>query len=137
MSKKTVDTTAEKEKIDGVVENEKPENLEKKETKLSEINELKQKIDEIFIVMTEILAVVKEQASINQPVEINEPDIIEKILSSDEIKAKIIAEYLKSLCSNSSVRVLDKQVGATSLTPVNKPKTLADAKRLAEMLIKR
>ena len=67
----------------------------------------------------------------------SEESFIEKALASDEIRAKIIAEYLKSLTNNDTVRVLSGEVGSTPLTPAPKPKNLADAKKLAELLIKR
>ena len=36
---------------------------------------------------------------------------------AEEIRAKIIAEYLKSLTNNDTVRVLSGEVGSTPLTP--------------------
>lgn len=53
-----------------------------------------------------------------------------------ELKARIIADYLNGLSEISAVSVLGSGTGATPLTPVAKPKSLAEAKKLAEIIIK-
>lgn len=48
----------------------------------------------------------------------------------------IIADYLKSIAGSGAVSVLSGTVGSSPLTPAAKPKSLAEAKKLAEILIK-
>lgn len=67
----------------------------------------------------------------------SDPDFIEKYaLASAALKAKIIESYLKSLACGKGVSVLTTSVGAPPLTPHDKPKSLAEAKKLADILIK-
>lgn len=67
----------------------------------------------------------------------SDPDFIDGYaLSSVALKAKIIESYLKGLVSGGGVSVLTTAVGAPPLTPHDKPKSLAEAKKLADILIK-
>ncbi len=50
-----------------------------------------------------------------------------------EIKRRVICEYLEALPSGIS---LLGSSGYTAITPIHKPKNLADAKRIAEKIIK-
>lgn len=59
----------------------------------------------------------------------------ELIKDNTRVKNRIIDEYLKSLASKQRVSLISS-TGFTALTPVNKPKNLADAKRLADKIIK-
>lgn len=52
------------------------------------------------------------------------------------LRTRIIADYLIKLNGDGAVSVLGGAVGNTPLTPVAKPKSLSEAKRLAEILIK-
>ena len=107
---------------------EKPttSNLASIETKLD-------KLTELITVLAQSLVVNQEKQNERS----SEDEFVAKALASEEIRAQIIAEYLKSLTNNDSVRVLRSDVGSTPLTPAHKPKSLADAKKLAELLIKR
>ena len=60
----------------------------------------------------------------------------EYALHDERLKSMIIANYLKSLSSRNAVSVLRGGVGESALTPVSKPKSLAEAKKLAEIIIK-
>lgn len=51
------------------------------------------------------------------------------------IKNRIIAEYLRSFSERKSVPFAGSN-GVIALTPVHRPKNLADAKRLADKIIK-
>ncbi len=66
----------------------------------------------------------------------NEDFIEESVLRDEQIKARVISEYLKELATKRGVAVLRSNVGSTPLTPPKKPKSLAEAKKLAEILIK-
>lgn len=55
---------------------------------------------------------------------------------SELIKAKVIADYLRSLSHTGGVRLLGESVGKSALSPLKKPKTLSEAKKLAELYIK-
>ena len=107
-----------------------PPNLSANENTTSA--DLSEKIEKIYILVSAIAQSVLEEKKGE-----TDEEIIQRIMSSDEVRAKIIADYLKSLGSKNAVSVLNGQVGATPLTPINKPKSLADAKKLAELLIKR
>ncbi|MBQ8882000.1 MAG: hypothetical protein IJY70_01220 [Clostridia bacterium] len=98
----------------------------------NEKTDLSEKIEKIYILVSAIAQSVLEEKKGE-----TDEEIIQRIMSSDEVRATIIADYLKSLGSKNAVSVLNGQVGATPLTPINKPKSLADAKKLAELLIKR
>lgn len=62
--------------------------------------------------------------------------IDEKIRSSKRITNLIIADYLASLGRGYVAPVLKEGTGRSALTPVRKPKTLGEAKKLADLLIK-
>ena len=55
---------------------------------------------------------------------------------SELIKEKVIADYLRSLSHTGGVRLLGESVGKSALAPLKKPKTLSEAKKLAELYIK-
>lgn len=55
---------------------------------------------------------------------------------SEVIKDRIITDYLRSLSRSGGVRLLGETVGKTALAPLKKPKTLSEAKKLAELYIK-
>ena len=57
-------------------------------------------------------------------------------VKSERLKNMIIADYLKSIAGSGAVSVLSGTVGSSPLTPAAKPKSLAEAKKLAEILIK-
>ena len=114
---------------------DEPKEAVKTEQPQSELTVVESKIDKLTEVITLLVQTISVAYS-QKPSE-TEDNFIEKALSNDEIRAKIIAEYLKSLTNNDTVRVLSGEVGATPLTPAPKPKSLADAKKLAELLIKR
>lgn len=55
---------------------------------------------------------------------------------SEIIRAKVITDYLRSLSHTGGVRLLGEKVGRSALAPLTKPKTLSEAKKLAELYIK-
>ena len=55
-------------------------------------------------------------------------------VSGSEVKNRIINEYLHSLAVKGNVPLIS--AGLTALTPTHRPKNLADAKRLADKIIK-
>ncbi len=55
---------------------------------------------------------------------------------SEIIRAKVITDYLRSLSRTGGVRLLGEKVGRSALAPLTKPKTLSEAKKLAELYIK-
>ncbi len=57
-------------------------------------------------------------------------------VKSERLKNMIIADYLRNIAGSGAVSVLSGTVGSTPLTPAAKPKSLAEAKKLAEILIK-
>ena len=57
-------------------------------------------------------------------------------IASQRVKNAVVAEYLRSLGNAEKVRVLTGETGSIPLAPVAKPKSLAEAKKLAEILIK-
>jgi hypothetical protein len=66
----------------------------------------------------------------------DDEEILAQILSSELVRKKIIEDYLRSLSLNKNLAVLGRRVGSTPLTPPKRPKSLAEAKKLAEILIK-
>lgn len=65
----------------------------------------------------------------------NDEKLWELVKDNTQIKERIISQYLMSLASKQRVSLISSN-GFTALTPVNKPKNLADAKRLADKIIK-
>ena len=63
-------------------------------------------------------------------------DFLSQITNSEVVKKKIIEDYLRALSLKNSVAVLGSGLGSTPLTPPRRPKSLAEAKKLAEILIK-
>ena len=61
---------------------------------------------------------------------------VEFALKNERLKEKFVADYLKTLKGTGAVSVLSGSVGLSPLTPAAKPKSLAEAKKLAEILIK-
>ena len=67
--------------------------------------------------------------------ELNSDDrLYELVKDNPYIKNRIISEYLLSLSSTKNPPLVS--AGFAALTPVNRPKNLADAKRLADKIIK-
>ena len=60
--------------------------------------------------------------------------VYERASGDEEVKNRIISDYLMSLGSSKAPSLIT--TGVTALTPVSRPKTLADAKRLADKIIK-
>ncbi len=68
---------------------------------------------------------------------LKEDEFIDRfVMSEEEIKRRIIAQYLTSLSGGECPVTLGGRVGYTPLTPMAKPKSLAEAKKLAEIIIK-
>ena len=61
--------------------------------------------------------------------------LYEHALKDEGLRTMIIKDYLKNLSSQNTVSVLRGGVGESALAPVNKPKSLAEAKKLAEIII--
>ena len=59
----------------------------------------------------------------------------ELVKGNSTIKNKVISEYLRSLANRQQISLIGS-TGVAALTPVSKPKNLADAKRLADKIIK-
>lgn len=57
-------------------------------------------------------------------------------IASERVRNAVVAAYLKNLGSAERISVLTGSNGAISLAPPAKPKSLAEAKKLAEILIK-
>lgn len=57
-------------------------------------------------------------------------------IASPRVRSAVVAAYLRSLGNAEKVRVLTGEAGVIPLAPVAKPKSLAEAKKLAEILIK-
>ena len=53
----------------------------------------------------------------------------------ESIAEKIVEEYLASVLSCPSAPVLKSDFGNSALTPVRRPKSLAEAKKLADMML--
>ncbi|MBR2967472.1 MAG: hypothetical protein IKC35_01680 [Clostridia bacterium] len=60
--------------------------------------------------------------------------LFELAQANEYVKNRIIAQYLYELTTRNSPNLASN--GLSALTPVNKPKNLADAKRLAEKIIR-
>lgn len=57
------------------------------------------------------------------------------IFSNQEIKDKIVKDYLSKVTQNSPIKV-ESGAGSITLTPPNRPRTLKEAGRLAKSIIK-
>ena len=66
----------------------------------------------------------------------DEEFIESRVLRDSNIVNKIIAEYLSSLSNPRGAPTLSSNLGRSALTPVKKPKSLEEAKKLAEILFK-
>ncbi len=73
--------------------------------------------------------------ALTKELELDDDKLWSLVKDNTAIKNKIIAEYLAALSRPSAVSLMG-QGGYSALTPVNKPKTLRDAKRLADKIIK-
>lgn len=60
--------------------------------------------------------------------------LYELVQNNPDVKNRIIAQYLYELTTRNNPKLASD--GLSALTPVNKPKNLADAKRLAEKIIR-
>ena len=87
---------------------------------------------------TQISALEREMSERSDyPRLVKEDEFIERyILGEEEIKKRIITQYLASLSAGTCPVTLGGRVGYSPLTPVAKPKSLAEAKKLAEIIIK-
>ncbi len=56
---------------------------------------------------------------------------------SEEVKQKIIKDYLKSVLNKRQNTVVLSNDGATVITPVNRPKTIDEAGKLAKKLLQK
>lgn len=61
--------------------------------------------------------------------------LIDRAVKDAVIRERVLTEYLGSLASGGAVNVLSSALGRTPLTPVRKPTTLGEAKRIAENMI--
>lgn len=61
--------------------------------------------------------------------------IADYAMKCEALRRAVVADYLGSLARGGQVCVLTSKVGRTPLTPVRRPKSLAEAKILAETLI--
>ncbi len=67
--------------------------------------------------------------------EVNDDEkLYELVKNNTVVKNRIIADYLARLSTINGPCLVS--TGLTALTPVNKPKNLADAKRIAEKIIR-
>ncbi|MCL2675204.1 MAG: hypothetical protein FWE84_01245 [Firmicutes bacterium] len=65
----------------------------------------------------------------------NEGFVAANVLPREDIRRKVIDDYLTALTREGSAYVLRSDTGKSALTPPAKPGSLAEAKRLAEMII--
>ena len=71
-----------------------------------------------------------------EPQEVSEEELIEIALQSERVRDKIISDYLQGLAANNGVRILSGRIGATALTPVERPRTLREAKAIADRMMR-
>ncbi|MCL2369964.1 MAG: hypothetical protein FWC80_01870 [Firmicutes bacterium] len=79
----------------------------------------------------------REATGTDTPQDLSEDMLLELALSTDSIRDKIIDDYLHSLAANNGVRILSGRIGAMPLTPLERPKTLREAKVVADKLLRR
>jgi predicted nuclease with TOPRIM domain len=60
--------------------------------------------------------------------------LTENVFKNEEISQKIISKYLEGLSSNPAPNLLGSK-GAAPLTPPKRPKSLEEAKKLAEVIL--
>lgn len=65
----------------------------------------------------------------------NEEFVASNILPRESIRRKVIDDYLILLNREGGTNVLRSDTGKSALTPPARPQSLAEAKRLAEMII--
>lgn len=90
---------------------------------------------------TENAALKAEVARLSAPVDYaaameNDDNAEAAAIASPRVRNAVVAAYLKNLGNADRVKVLTGETGTIPLTPVAKPKSLAEAKKLAEILIK-
>ncbi len=90
---------------------------------------------------TENATLKAETARLSAPVDYaaameNDDDAEAAAIASPRVRNAVVAAYLKNLGNTERVKVLTGETGTIPLTPVAKPKSLAEAKKLAEILIK-
>jgi len=68
--------------------------------------------------------------------ELSEEELIEIALQSERIRDNIISDYLQSLAANNGVRILNGRIGAVPLTPPERPRTLKEAKEIADKMMR-
>lgn len=61
--------------------------------------------------------------------------LVEELLNDESVKNAIIAQYLKELSLKRDLSRLSSSTGYTALTPPKRPKTLQEAKELAEIML--
>jgi len=67
---------------------------------------------------------------------LSEDEVMGIIATKDSVVDKIIADYLMRVAAEDGVRVLSGRIGATPLTPPQRPRTLREAKALADKLLR-
>lgn len=92
-------------------------------------------------IKTENAMLKAEVARLSAPVDYaaameNDDEAEAAAIASPRVRNAVVAAYLKNLGNAERVKVLTGETGAIPLTPVAKPKSLAEAKKLAEILIK-
>lgn len=92
-------------------------------------------------IKTENATLKAEVARLSAPVDYaaameNDDDAEAAAIASPRVRNAVVAAYLKNLGNAERVKVLTGETGTIPLTPVAKPKSLAEAKKLAEILIK-
>lgn len=97
--------------------------------------------DGIAALKSENAALKSENARLGAPVDYaaaieNDERAEAAAIASERVRNAVVAAYLKNLGSAERISVLTGSNGAIPLAPPAKPKSLAEAKKLAEILIK-
>lgn len=97
--------------------------------------------DGIAALKSENAALKSENARLGAPVDYaaaieNDERAEAAAIASERVRNAVVAAYLKNLGSAERISVLTGSNGAILLAPPAKPKSLAEAKKLAEILIK-
>lgn len=97
--------------------------------------------DSIAALKSENAALKSENARLGAPVDYaaaieNDERAEAAAIASERVRNAVVAAYLKNLGSAERISVLTGSNGAIPLAPPAKPKSLAEAKKLAEILIK-
>ena len=62
-------------------------------------------------------------------------DLLSLVMADENIKREVVNDYLSSVLSRKHGNVLTSKVGCSAFMPPDRPKTLKDAQRLADILI--